>query len=359
MKRFNVLQSLAVLFVLSLTVWGLVPSAAEGAVPQLINFQGVLKDGSGNPVPNASYSVTFTIYDAPAGGTNLWTETQSVTTTGGLFAVLLGSTNPVPDSAFKGTDRYLGIAVSPDGEMAQRQRLVSVGYSYRVNSVDGATGGTISGGVSVTGNVGVNETTPANKLHVKTATGVNNSETFALRLENDDFGNTTTGMLFSVEGLALNYAKSGIAFQRTGSFAQGSLHFLNSNANNTNDVTLSEARMTIRADGNVGIGTTSPGAMLDVNGSLRVGSGGTAMSLIQLGYLGDGTPGSAGISGSKTFPTAFSGIPKVFLQVEELDNSGATSIRITAVSSTGFSWNTWTGGDVATADRISWMAIGP
>ncbi|MGH8004493.1 MAG: hypothetical protein ACRECJ_07200, partial [Limisphaerales bacterium] len=104
------------------TVLGVVLSAslALGSVPKLINFQGILRDGSGNPVADASYSVTFTIYNAPTGGTNLWTETQSVSTTGGLFAVFLGSSNPVPDSVFQSSDRWLGIAVSPDAEMPQR-----------------------------------------------------------------------------------------------------------------------------------------------------------------------------------------------------------------------------------------------
>lgn len=127
----------------------LVAATALASAPQLINFQGILKTPSNTPVPDASYLVTFTIYNAPAGGTNLWSETQSVTTTGGLFAVLLGASNPVPDSAFKDSYRWLGITVSPDPEMAVRQRLVSVGYAYRVNSVDSASGGTITSKVSI------------------------------------------------------------------------------------------------------------------------------------------------------------------------------------------------------------------
>ena len=53
---------------------------AVAAVPQLINFQGILRDGSGNPVANGSYSVVFTIHDAPTGGSSLWSETQSAAT---------------------------------------------------------------------------------------------------------------------------------------------------------------------------------------------------------------------------------------------------------------------------------------
>ncbi|MCI0330449.1 MAG: tail fiber domain-containing protein [candidate division Zixibacteria bacterium] len=142
MKRIPVLTKLTALLALwTVAVWA--------AVPQLINFQGVLRDGSGNPVANGSYSVIFTIYDDPAAGNVLWAETTSVSTTSGLFTVLLGSTNPVPDSAFRDTTRYLGIKVGADPEMTPRQRLVSVGYGYRVSSVDGALGGNILTKVSI------------------------------------------------------------------------------------------------------------------------------------------------------------------------------------------------------------------
>ena len=124
MKRFRMLWG--VIFLLAATT-------AFATVPKLINFQGVLRDGSGNPVANGAYSVTFKIYDAPSAGTILWTETQSVTTSGGSFNVLLGATNNVPDSAFNGANRYLGITVASDPEMSPRFQLLSVGYAFRVN----------------------------------------------------------------------------------------------------------------------------------------------------------------------------------------------------------------------------------
>ena len=119
------------------------------AIPAKINYQGRLTNAGGTAVPDGNYSIVFTIYDAPSGGTALWTETSSVSTSGGLFAVLLGSLNPVPDSMFNDVDRYLGVKVGTDPELAPRQRLVSVGYAYRVSSVDGASGGTITGKVSI------------------------------------------------------------------------------------------------------------------------------------------------------------------------------------------------------------------
>lgn len=158
MKRFKVLLGVYIFLAVS-TVWTLVPSKAQGAIPRLINFQGILRDGSGNPVPNGSYSVTFRIYDASSGGNVLWMETQSTAPSGGFFNVLLGATNFVPDSAFNDANRYLGITVESDPEMSPRFQLISVGYAFRVNSVDGALGGNILTKVSIgpgNTNIGIN-----------------------------------------------------------------------------------------------------------------------------------------------------------------------------------------------------------
>lgn len=116
-------------------------TSAWAAVPQLINFQGVLNTPGGTPVANGNYALTFRIYDAATGGVMLWQEGQAVNTSGGVFSVLLGSINPIPDSAFGDTVRYLGITVSPDAEMAPRQRISSVAYAQRVGSLMGASGG--------------------------------------------------------------------------------------------------------------------------------------------------------------------------------------------------------------------------
>lgn len=124
-------------------------TAATAAAPSLISFQGRLKDSVGAIVADAGYSVVFTIYDAASGGTAVWTETQPVITKGGGFAVLLGAVNPILDSVFNGTTRYIGIAVAGDPEVAPRTAMVSVPYAQRVNTVDGASGGVITTKVSI------------------------------------------------------------------------------------------------------------------------------------------------------------------------------------------------------------------
>jgi len=130
-------------------------SIVNADVPNLINYQGRLTNDSGE-VLDTTVSIVFTIYDDSIGGDVWWTENNpSVTTVGGLFNVLLGSINPVPDSTFDGPNRWLGVKVGDDPEILPRSRLISMPYSYRVSTVDGATGGTISGDVVIQNNLSI------------------------------------------------------------------------------------------------------------------------------------------------------------------------------------------------------------
>lgn len=122
----------------------LVTGGVTAAVPPLVNFQGKLTNSSGVPVPDGSYSIRFRIYSAltggegaPCGGTCLWEEVQGVSTQSGIYSVLLGSTTPLTSSAFNDPDRFLGVKVSAESEMAPRQRIASVPYSHGADVVDG------------------------------------------------------------------------------------------------------------------------------------------------------------------------------------------------------------------------------
>lgn len=119
-----------------------------GAVPSVVNYQGFLTAPSGTPLDTV-VSITFKLYDTESGGTQLWTETQpSCTVRAGLFNVLLGSVTAIPDS-FGETSRWLGLTVGSNSEMVPRTKCASVPYAYRVGTVDGASGGTISGKLNV------------------------------------------------------------------------------------------------------------------------------------------------------------------------------------------------------------------
>lgn len=144
MKALRLFCGVGILFVLG--------HGALAAVPKQMNFQGVLSDSGGSPLDDTTISVVFTIYDAATAGTSKWTETQSISTNGqGQFTVILGLITPIEDSVFAGTERFLGIKVGSDPEMPSRVKLVGVPYAQRIATVNGATGGAITGELDVSG----------------------------------------------------------------------------------------------------------------------------------------------------------------------------------------------------------------
>lgn len=108
---------------------------SNAQVPRLVNYQGVLMDAEGNPV-DSPLSIQFSIYDSATDGTELWTETQTVTIDDGLFNVLLGSVTPIPYSVFADSTTYLELKIDSDPAMIPRKRLVSVAYAFHAYEAD-------------------------------------------------------------------------------------------------------------------------------------------------------------------------------------------------------------------------------
>jgi hypothetical protein len=85
----------------------------QAIVPQLIKFNGEVRDSSGKPITGTS-DVTFAIYSQQEGGEPLWFETQSVGLDAmGRYTVLLGAMRGgVPLDLFtSGEARWLGVQV--------------------------------------------------------------------------------------------------------------------------------------------------------------------------------------------------------------------------------------------------------
>ena len=117
-------------------VWLLCTPAVLSAAPHSMSYQAMLKTSAGVPVANGFHTVTFSLYRSSSGGSALWSEIQTVATLGGLFSVTLGSSVPIPDSAFADTAAYLQLAVASDPPLSPRTRLVSTPYSMVSSSVD-------------------------------------------------------------------------------------------------------------------------------------------------------------------------------------------------------------------------------
>ncbi|NOZ09243.1 MAG: collagen-like protein [FCB group bacterium] len=107
----------------------LITNLLSQSVPPLLDYQGSLTDDAGDPV-TGSVSITFSIYALETGGSALWSETQNpVVVSAGLFHILLGSVNPLPEGLFNSPDRWIGINVNGDGEMTPRTRIASTPYA--------------------------------------------------------------------------------------------------------------------------------------------------------------------------------------------------------------------------------------
>jgi hypothetical protein len=123
----------AVVTILTLVAISLGASAVLAQVAQPIGetipYPGHLSDDAGQAVPDGDYDFNFALYDAPDGGSLLWSETQSgVSVQGGAFIALLGSETPLPDDVQANGGRWLAVGVRGPGETAftildQRQEL--------------------------------------------------------------------------------------------------------------------------------------------------------------------------------------------------------------------------------------------
>ncbi|MFC1568577.1 hypothetical protein ACFL37_02655, partial [Candidatus Margulisiibacteriota bacterium] len=106
-----------------------------------INIQGRLTDKvSDSPITGAQ-NMGFYLWDSPSGGSLLgWNETLSGVECdeNGIFNAILGSTTPIPDSAFEGDVAYMEIRVQKDGiwsQIFERQRMVAVPYAITARNV--------------------------------------------------------------------------------------------------------------------------------------------------------------------------------------------------------------------------------
>src|SRR6266404_5305312 len=192
-------------------------------VPRLVKFAGTLKDEQGK-ARTGMVGVTFAVYKEQEGGAALWLETQNVELDEqGHYTVLLGATKSegLPLELFtSGEPRWLGVQVNLPKEVEQpRVLLVSVPYALKAADAETLGGKPLSSFVL---------TTPPSEGGASTSQTVNKAST------------RSTGAATIGGGGSPNVVTK---FDGTG------VNVINSS---------------IFDNGLVGIGTTSPGALLDV-----------------------------------------------------------------------------------------------
>ena len=145
MRRLRVILLLAAC---TAGLWALLPAVStSAAINKQISFEGKLTNTDGTNVTDGTYSVRFRIYTDPSAdaantcsaNTCKWEETQgSVSVSGGLFQVNLGSVTPLPASVdFNTAALYLGVKVGSDAEMTPRIQLTAAPYAFNSDLLDG------------------------------------------------------------------------------------------------------------------------------------------------------------------------------------------------------------------------------
>ncbi len=145
MQRTVLTRAILFAFLLSVLV------SNVSAVPLVLSHQGRLLDASDQPL-SGTFTIIYSIYDAPVGGTQLWLEDHvGVVVTDGLFTVDLGSTMPLTAEIVAGNGggggggvtRYLQVQISGQPPIIPRTPLLSAPSAVVSSNVFGeTTGGT-------------------------------------------------------------------------------------------------------------------------------------------------------------------------------------------------------------------------
>jgi hypothetical protein len=112
--------------------------ASSNGIPGLINYNGILKDLDGKILTGVT-GVTFSLYKEEQGGSSVWIETQNITPDKtGRYTVTLGVTKAegsLADSFSNGEPRWLGVQIAGEQEQP-RVLLVAVPYALKAGDAE-------------------------------------------------------------------------------------------------------------------------------------------------------------------------------------------------------------------------------
>ena len=220
------------------------------AIPNSINIQGKLTDSSGS-LQAGTFNFSFKIYDSFTGGNKLYESNVTATTDArGVYDVILNNIN------ISFADQlYLGVQVNKNGEMAPRVNLTSSPYSFRANiSEDLNRNNTYEVSVfNITGNLTVGDSFD-DVLTVVTG-----------RLNISDGNIVSGGNLTLAE--RISFSLGSVIDNLVSGFLR-----INSGLNVTGNVSIAQDTLFVdNTSSRVGIGTSAPNTLLEVNGTLTVG----------------------------------------------------------------------------------------
>ena len=271
-------------------VANIVPSGDAKSVIHELNYQGWLSRASDTTAISDTVTMTFRIYNVPTGGIALWTETHpNVQVDKGIFNILLGSISALPGSIFTGTALWIETQAGTD-VLLPRKKLVSVGYAIKAEKADTANIANYVAGANVSGEVA--NANRADTAQYAVTTNVNYVDSARITTNSYRWNNNLWGVDYPKSD------KSDTALFITGANVSGEV--AQANRADTADYAPSTPDSNWTRSGNrvytfnttdsVGIGTTNPGAKLDVAG--RIWQTGTGQSV----FLGEGAGNSDDLS---------------------------------------------------------------
>ena len=238
----------------ALALLGLASAFAQtSTVPVLLSYQGRVTDSAGNLIGSSTpvnRAVKFQLYTTASGGTPVWAETQTVTISGGEFSVLIGNgtgisgltgpSSPAPTpykkipeilnaSGNTSAAFYLGVTVddgnsaTTDAEISPRQQLVAAAYALRATVAESVASSAVTTAMIADGSIATADLAASAVTSAKIA-----DATIATA---DLSANAVTAAKIDASSVGLWSVNGGSVY---------------------------------RASGNVGIGTGSPGAPLQV-----------------------------------------------------------------------------------------------
>jgi trimeric autotransporter adhesin len=234
-------------------------AAANAVVPPVIKYSGVLTDVNSKPL-SGTVGVTFSLYQQSQGGSALWVETQNVNLDKtGHYTVMLGSTTAqgLPSSVFaSGEARWLEVRAQGQAELP-RTLLMSVPYALK--ALDAETVGGLPPSAFV-------------KAPVPGSASSTNSNPSVAALS----GSGTTNKITKWTGAS----------------------------------TLGNSTIWDAPSGDIGIGTTSPSAKLDVNGTARIRTNATVNGSLTTGPVSatSTTSGGTGVFANAGSSSASNGV---------------------------------------------------